>query len=302
MSSSRRLLGSFAIAAVVSAAIVPTGAQAPAARTVAGSAAKALGGLDRIRAVKNITLHGYGQYAYQMGGGRISGTPDAPEKYMAANDLTRVYDLEHGRFQMRERRNMLFPFLAPFGHSFALNDNRLDGDVAFDVHAARSQRVPQALDTPLIMDGVHMRRMWMLNNPVVLVRTMLDPGTKLSAPRQSGGETVIDVTLKQGDTMTAAFTADHLPAWGRWGHPETNLGQATLTTYFSGWSDTAGVMLPLAYQTRMDWRNIDFFKMYVDGYDVDGTIPDLAAPAAVRAAAEPPSYPVQPLTSTQVGK
>ena len=29
------------------------------------------------------------------------GAPDAPEKYMAANDLSRVYDLEHGRFQMR---------------------------------------------------------------------------------------------------------------------------------------------------------------------------------------------------------
>jgi hypothetical protein len=78
--------------------------------------------------VKNITLHGYGQYAYQMGGGRISASPDAPEKYMAANDLTRIYDLEHDRFQMRERRNMLFPFLGPFGHSFALNDNRIGGD------------------------------------------------------------------------------------------------------------------------------------------------------------------------------
>src|SRR5215510_9257052 len=109
-----------------------------------------------------------------MGGGRISGAPEAPEKYMAANDLTRVYDLEHARFQIRERRNMLFPFLAPFGHSFALNDNRID--------------------------GVHMRRMWMMNNPVALVRAMLDPAAKLGAPRQTGGVTAVDVTLKEGDT------------------------------------------------------------------------------------------------------
>ena len=45
---------------------------------------------------------------------------------------------------MRERRNMVFPFLAPFGHSFALNDNRLDGDIAFDVNGERAQRIPSS--------------------------------------------------------------------------------------------------------------------------------------------------------------
>ena len=264
-------------------------AQGTSARAVVDNAAKALGGVDRIRAVKNITLHGYAQYAYQMGGGRISGSPDAPEKYMAANDLTRVYDLANGRFQMRERRNMMFPFLAPFGHSFALNDNRLDGEVAFDVNGERVQRVPQFLDNPLILDGVHMRRMWMLNNPVALVRTMLDPATKLSAPRQAAGVTMIDVTLKEGDKLTAAFTAEHMPIWVRWSHPQTNLGQANLTTTFSGWSETAGLMMPLGYETRLDWRNVDFFKLYVDAYDVDTNIADLAAPAAVRAA--PDAFP-----------
>src|SRR5262249_55314573 len=249
---------------------------------------------------RNITLHGYAQYAYQMGGGRISAASDAPEKYIAANDLTRVYDLEHDRFQLRGRRNMLFPFLAPFGHSFALNDNRLDGEVAYDADESRSQLVPQFLDTPLVMDGVHMRRMWMMNNPVVLVRTMLDPATKLSTPRQAAAVTVIDVTLKQGDKLTAAFRTDHMPAWVRWWQPQTNLGQANLTTSFSGWSETAGLMMPLGYQTRLDWRNVDFFKLYVDAYEVDSKIPDLTVPPTVRSAAEPPSYPVQPVTSKPV--
>jgi len=295
--------GGLALAVLTAAIAAQSGhAQTASARTVVEGAAKMLGGLERIRAVRNITLHGYGQYAYQMGGGRISGAPDAPEKYMAANDLTRVYDVENGRFQIRERRNMLFPFLAPFGHSFALNDNRLDGSIAFDVNGERAQRIPELMDGALIMDGVHMRRMWMMNNPVVLVRAMLDPGTKLSAPRQTGGVTVIDVTLKEGDKLAAAFTSDNIPAWVRWAHPQSNLGQATLTTSFSGWSETAGLVMPLAYQTRMDWRNVDFFKMYVDAYDVDSKTPDLAAPEVVRSAAEPPSYPVQPVTSKPVGK
>ena len=298
----RLLVVAMASAAMVPAMLQVGRAQGASARTIVEGAAKALGGVEKIQAVKNVTLHGYAQYAYQMGGGRISGSPEAPEKYMAANDLTRVYDLANGRFQMRERRNMVFPFLAPFGHSFAVNDNRLDGDIAFDVNGERAQRIPPFMDGPLIMDGVHMRRMWMMNNPVVLVRAMLDPATKLSAPRQTSGVTAIDVTLKQGDKLTAAFTADHIPAWIRWSHPQSNLGQATLTTTFTGWSETSGVMMPLAYQTRLDWRNIDFFKLYVDAYDVDTNIPDLAAPAAVRSAPEPPSYAAQPVTSKPVGR
>jgi glyoxylase-like metal-dependent hydrolase (beta-lactamase superfamily II) len=301
----RARVGAVAVAISVMAGWIATytgHAQTGSPRSVVEGAAKALGGIEKVRAVRNITLHGYGQYAYQMGGGRISGSPDAPEKYMAANELTRVYDLENTRFQIRERRNMLFPFLAPFGHSFELNDNRLDGDVAYDINGERAQRIPQMMDGALIMDGVHMRRMWMMNNPVALVRTMLDPATKLSSPRQTGGVTVIDVTLRQGDKLAAAFTNDNVPAWVRWSHPHTNLGQATLTTSFSGWSDTAGLIMPLAYQTRLDWRNVDFFKLYVDAYEVDSKIPDLAAPAAVRSAPEPMSYGVQPVTSKQVGK
>src|SRR5690349_9835368 len=118
------------------------------ARAVVAQAAEALGGAARVRAVHNISLAGYGQYAYMFGGGRITSAPDAPEKYIAANDLRRVYDLDHGRFQQLERRNMLFPFLAAFGHSFALNNLILDGDIAYDVNGDRAARVPRWSDTP----------------------------------------------------------------------------------------------------------------------------------------------------------
>jgi glyoxylase-like metal-dependent hydrolase (beta-lactamase superfamily II) len=131
---------------------------------------------------------------------------------------------------------------------------------------------------------------------------MLDPAARLSLPRRTGGVTTIDMTLKQGGKLTAAFGANHLPMWVRWSHPQTNLGQANLTTSFSGWAETAGLLMPLGFQTRLDWRNVDFFKLYVDSYDVDTNIADLGAPAAVRAAPEPPSYSVQPLTSKEVAK
>ena len=271
-------------------------------RTVVSQAAKALGGEARVRAVRNITLAGYGQYAYMFGGGRISGSPDAPEKYIAANDLRRVYDLEHGRFQQLERRNMLFPFLAAFGHSFALNNFVLDGDIVYDVNEGKHVRVARWIASPLFVDGVHMRRMWMLNNPIALIRALMDPATELSTPRQEGGRSVINATLKTGDKFTAAFSSDRLPAWIQWSNPHTNLGEVTFTTHFTGYGSYDGLLLPLGYDTRLDWRNIDYFKVYVDKYVIDSDIADLAAPAEVRNAPEPPSDAAATVTSVPVDK
>ena len=272
------------------------------ARGLLDQAARALGGTERVRSIKSITLAGYGQYAYMFGGGRITGSPDAPEKYQAANDLRRVYDLEHGRFQQLERRNMLFPFLAAFGHSFALNNLILDGDIAFDVNGDKAARVARWSETPLQLDGVHMRRMWMLNNPIALVRVAMDSATELSTPRQEGRDSVIDMTLKEGDRLSAGFSANHLPAWVRWANPQTDLGQLTFTTHFTGYGAFDGVLLPLGYDTRMDWRNVDYLKIYVDNYLVDAQIANLEAPPEVRNAAEPLSYPVPTVTSVEVAK
>jgi len=291
-----------ALLGVVGFSAAPAQAQPPAARTVIDQAAEALGGVARLRATKNITLAGYGQYAYMFGGGRIAAAPDAPQKYQAANDLRRVYDLEQGRFQQLERRNMLFPFLAAFGHSFAQNNLILDGDVAFDIDRGKAARVARWSENPLQLDGVHMRRMWMLNNPVALVRAAMDSGTRLSAPRQEAEVTVIDLTLKEGDKLSAGFFANHLPAWVRWSNPQTDLGQVIMTTHFTGYGAFGGLLLPLGYDTRLDWRNTDYFKIYVDNYLVDGEIANLAAPADVRNAPEPPSYPVRPVTSVPVAK
>ena len=113
------------------------------------------------------------------------------------------------------------------------------------------------------------------------------------------------MTLKEGDRLTAAFAASGLPAWIRWATRHTNVGQMNFTTTFSGWSDatgTSGVLLPLAYQTRLSYRNVDYVKLYVDTYRIDTAIADLAAPAAVRSAPEPPSYPVPTITSKAIGK
>ena len=52
--------------------------------------AEKLGGVDIIKGLKSLRMSGYGQYAYMWGGGNISASPDAPQKYIAANELQRT--------------------------------------------------------------------------------------------------------------------------------------------------------------------------------------------------------------------
>jgi hypothetical protein len=233
---------------------------------------EALGGAERIAGVRNITLMGYAHYAYQNGGGNITALPDAPQKYIEAVDLRRIYDLENDRYYQQERRNDLFPFAAYGGHSFALNRQALDGDVAFNINQEdQANRGGDARD----------RRMWMHTNPVVAVRAALDPANTVGNRRDEGGLTLVDITLAEGDLLTLAIRPpSNLPAFVRWIGPNQNLGEVVYTTHYTGFVPYNGVYLPLGYNTKLDWRDIEFAKMWVDGYDVDTDIQDLSAPPA----------------------
>ncbi|PWT86924.1 MAG: hypothetical protein C5B57_00215, partial [Blastocatellia bacterium] len=269
------LLGAAAVGGGLLPAQTPPApaAQVPGttARQAVEAAAAALGGIDRIRALKNLTLIGYAQYAYQNGGGNISPLPGAPQKYIAANDYRRIYDLEHGRMMHQERRNDLFPFAAYGGHDFALQRQGLDGEVSYNINAqAQAARGGDARD----------RRMWMHTNPVVAIRAGLDSPNTLGNRRQEQALTLVDVKLREGDLLTIAIRPpSNLPAFVRWIGPQVNLGEVTYTTGFYGYENFGGVELPMGYTTRFDWRpEVEQVKIYVDNYLVDTQIDNLAAP------------------------
>ena len=247
------------------------------AREAIDAAAAALGGADRILKLRNVTLIGYAQYAYQNGGGNISPLPGAPQKFIAANDYRRIYDLEHGRMLHQERRNDLFPFANYGGHDFALQRQGLDGDIAYNINAqGQAARGGDARD----------RRMWMLSNPVAAVRAALDPANRLENRRTENGSTLVDVVLKQDDVLTLAIRPpSNLPEFVRWVGPQINLGEVVYTTRFFGYERFAGLELPMGYTTRFDWRpEVEQVKIYADNYLVDAAIDDLAAPSASAAA------------------
>jgi glyoxylase-like metal-dependent hydrolase (beta-lactamase superfamily II) len=253
------------------------GARVPGttAKEAVDAAAAALGGADRLLKLRNVTLIGYAQYAYQNGGGNITALPGAPQKFIAANDYRRIYDLEHGRMRHLERRNDLFPFANYGGHDFALQNQVLDGSVAYNVTAKGAVRGGDVRD----------RRMWMHTNPVVALRAALNGSATVSNRRQEGDLTLLDLRLKEGDTLTMAIRPPaNTLAWIRWSGPNANLGEVTYTTHFYGYVPFQGVRLPMGYTTKLDWRDVDMVKLYVDGYVIDAAIEDMAAPATLAAA------------------
>ena len=261
-------------------------AQTPEMRVING-AAEALGGKDRILSLKTIKIYGYGQQAYQNGGGNITASPDAPQKWINVIGLERTIDLEHGRMRLQQRlvQDFVFAYARNMNGDARVNQT-LDGDIAYNIGAdGKAARAPEAT--------VRVRRIEMLNNPISIVRAALDPGTKLSNLRKEGSTQVMDITTAKGDKLTLAVENDsHFPAWLSWVGPDANLGDVTYKTHFTGYQVANGVMLPAGYNAIQDWRNVAWNKLYVDKNVVNGTVEDLAAPAAVKAAPAPAPRPL----------
>ena len=189
-------------------------------RLIAG-AAEALGGRERILAVKTIVLEGYGEAAYMNGGGNISASPDAPQKWVSIPEYEKTIDLEHRRMRVRQRNHQNFVFASAAGYLGAANPNTvyLDGQIAYNIgQNGRAVRGTEA--------AARARRMDMLNNPVVIVRIALDPSTKLSNVRSQGNVQLVDVVTALEDKLTLAIdNASHLPAWMSWMEHERKPGR-----------------------------------------------------------------------------
>jgi hypothetical protein len=256
-------------------------AQTPEMRAI-NTAAEALGGKDRILSVKTLKIHGYGQQAYQNGGGNITASPDAPQKWINVNGLERTIDLEHGRMHLQQRlvQDFVFAYARNMNGDTRVNQF-LEGDIAYNIGPdGKAVRAPDA--------AVRARRIEMLDNPVSIVRAALDPASKLSNLRKEGAVQVMDVTTAKGDKLELAIDNEsHLPSWVSWIGPDANLGDVTYRTYFVGYQMEKGVLLPAGYNTVQDWRNVVWNKLYVDKNVVDGPVDDMAAPQPVKSAPPP---------------
>ena len=258
-------------------------------------AADALGGRGRILAIKTITIEGYGQLAYQNGGGNITSSADAPQKWIDVNDYVRIVDLEQWRTRVSQTQVNDFVFAAARNMRGVRSTQALDGDVAFNLGAdGAATRAPGA--------AARARRMEMLAHPIAIVRAALDPKARLGNTRSAGAMRLVDVTVPQGDTLTLAVDVlTALPAWVSWVGPDGNLGDLTYRASFTGYQPVSGVLMPTGVNTTIDFRNVVQQKLYVDRHAIDAARDDLSAPASVRAATAPvPPSPT--IEATQIAK
>jgi len=243
------------------------------------TAAEALGGTERIQRIKTLVMEGHGK---QPNIGQ-NVTPDSPLPDWNVREFKRTIDLVHGRMRVEQHRVADFPF------SMA-NDVRqnmvLDGAIAYNVDASgKAVRAPAA--------AVRDRRIDMLGNPIAIIRTALDPQTKLSHLRTQRNRVLVDLTTISGDDLTLALdTSTHLPASVSWMSFNDNLADVVNEISFLDYEQVSGIKLPKRYVTRINFRNYTSADILVSKNTVDGDAGHLAAPESVKAATPPTASPI----------
>jgi glyoxylase-like metal-dependent hydrolase (beta-lactamase superfamily II) len=241
---------------------------------VIASAAEALGGKEKIVAVKTLVIEGSG-VAPNIG---QNPHPEGPLPTWWVPEFKRRIDLANDRARTEQHRIGMFPFALP-------TDNRqsqsLDGNVAFNMNAeGRAQRASDAAAAD--------RRIEMLGTPITIVRAALDPGAKVGAPHKKGREEMIDIVTEKGDKLTLALdSTTHLPAAVSWMTSSENLGDVVNTTSFEDYETVSGIQLPTHYVTKIDFRDWTSGDFHVSKNTVNADVGDLAAPDAVKSAAAP---------------
>jgi len=248
--------------------------QATPEQQIVNDAAEALGGADRIRAVKTFVVEGDGTQ-YNLG---QDVTPDASGQTFAVTEARYAVDVAGGRtrFEFTRRPNFTY-FQGPQPQRLVQG---LDGAVAYNVAASgAAARAPEAVATE--------RRMGFLHHPITAVRAALDPMATVSNPHTMGTESMVDVTTPAGVMfMLAIDTTTKLPTRVTSRIDNTNLGDMVMETRFADYQDAGGLQSPARFTMRLD--EFTTAEYTVAKQTIDGDAGDLAAPADAMKATPPP--------------
>ena len=263
--------------AIVFVVLVSACSSAPPERRVIDDAAAALGGADRILALKAIELTGSGS-APNAGQNRM---PDDALPVWKVTEHTRTIDLANNRTCVRQLREAQFQFA---GATVQRVNQGLDGDVAYN--ATPDGTITRAGDA-----AARDRRIELLHHPIIVVRAALDPGARIANPRSEGAYQLVDITTVKGDTVTLAVDqATHLPSRVTSMSDNANMGDVAIVTTFADYEDVNGVKLPRTLTTMMD-KYLQF-DLQVAKNTLNSDVADLAVPAAVKSAPAPTPPPI----------
>src|SRR5688572_778206 len=164
----------------------------PPERQVLAEAAAALGGVERITALKSIAVEGEGD-APNIGQNRL---PDSELPNWKVTEYRRTTDLVADRTDMTQTRTAQFQFA---GALTQRQHQAQDGSVAVNFTPDRTVvrgTEAQARD----------RRRKALHHPVTAVRAGLAEGTEVTNLRQEGDDDVVDLRTAQGDVIQLAVS------------------------------------------------------------------------------------------------
>lgn len=255
--------------ALVAAATLSACSRPTPEQQIVNDAAQALGGADRINAVKTLVLTGEGTQ-YNLGQDVV---PGASGQTFAVTGYTRAIDIAGARARTELTRRPNFTFFQ--GPAAQRQVNGVDGAVAYNVG-------PNGAATRAADAVAADRRAELLHHPVPAVRAALAPMARLANPRTEGAESLVDVTSASGQAFTLAVdTTTKLPTRVITRTDNTNLGDVAISTAFATYQDVGGLQLPTTLTTRTD----DFTTQEVNvSTAVDGNTGDLAAPSAATSA------------------
>jgi glyoxylase-like metal-dependent hydrolase (beta-lactamase superfamily II) len=251
-------------------------AQSPEQQVIS-EIAQALGGRERILAVRTLLIEGQGK-DFSFGQGARPDEMGSQSDPWKVTGYRRAYDLAAGRARFEQTRVSLDAFYA--GPDPAKSVQGIDGAVAYNVgETGNATRVwgRQEMDA---------RRVEMMRHPLTIVRAALDPAAKVTNVRTQGSERLVDIALPSGPTVTLAIdAATRLPNRLVWMTDVSLIGDAPIETRFADYRTVDGLQLPTRFTTRTDrWLTAD---IRIRRQAVNGDAGNLVAPPNVVSATAP---------------
>lgn len=256
-------------------------AQTSPEQQIVNEAAEALGGRERVSAVRTIAVEGEGTQYNLVQDLR----PGARGQTFSVTGLTRRMDLTAGRVRTELTRTPNFAYFQ--GQAAQRQIQGIDGEVGYNIGAngtAIRVAAPTARD----------RRADFYHQPLTSVRAALAPGVTLANARTQGGDRLVDITTDNGLTFVLAVDGAGLPSRVSSKSYHANLGDVTLSTQFAEYEGVSGIKLPTRVTTAVD--DFTTAELRITKHTVDGDVGDLVAPdsAASAAASGPPPPNVVP--------
>jgi hypothetical protein len=262
-----------AVAAIACTMMLPAAAQTPEQQVV-NDAVTALGGRDRVMAVKTMLLEGAGNFV-----GITSLRYDDDIGFKSAieqlRDVKRAYDLANARARFELTRMVEYVFY--IGDAPTRTIQGLDGTVAFNINPTNQNA------TPAFGNQGTGRRLDYLRHPLTLLCAALGPEAKLSNTRTEGGERMVDIAIGDLPPLTLVINATTKLPTRIFEMVDNNLFGDTLQAIeFTDYKTVNGLQLPTLFTNWQDKREIG--QIRINRTTIDGDVGNLAAPASVTAA------------------